>query len=465
MLARVSDDRKKVGIELEHKGVTRPDGSELMVGDWSPIVRAKFQLNPLLSVSALVTFRVLSIDPLTIFLKPLNLDPKSPPPTAPISAPKGFSGEIAASADVKDFETLGWACATNALKDEAIDEETFLGDIERVLAQRERILRDRLGKNDWRLLYMVFGETDRVQHMMFRHWDTQHPGYSKEAAERGVTFFGRKMPIKDTIAEIYRQADRIVGEVWRRVNDGKTQLMIVSDHGFAPFRTGVHLNKWLYDHGYLAVKDTKEIAKVKVPDLFKSKLPFPYVDWSNTRAYSLGLGKIYLNIKDREPRGIVDPKDAEALEREIAAALEADVDPDTKKPFVKKAYLARDIYPDRGKNMREGDRDNSEDIVLGFQEGYRVSWESTLGGFTHDVGDVEHLLDKGHFLVPNRQKWSGDHCSVDPSLVTGIFFSTQRFQAPTDAPVPDVRHCAPTILQYFGLAIPAGLRAPLQPVR
>lgn len=467
ILARVAEDKKRVAIELEHGQVDRPDGGDLQVGDWSPLVRVKFRLNPLISLSTLVAFRVLSIDPLTIFLKPINLDPKAPPPTAPISTPREFSGEIASDTDVRDFETLGWACATNALKDNAIDEETLLGDIERILGQRERILNDRIQRGDWRLLYMVFGETDRVQHLMFRHIDPLHPLYSQETANREVTFFGKRMPVKDTIAEIYRQADRIVGEAWARVNDGRTQMLVVSDHGFSSFRTGVHLNKWLHSHGYLAVKDPEKIGKVDVAQLFNPNNLFAYVDWSATRAYSLGLGKIYLNVKGRESRGIVDPKDAEALEREIAKKLEEDVDPDTKKPFVKRAYLAREIYPDRGKNMRPGDRDNSEDLVLGFAEGYRVSWESSLGGFTDtaSLADAKGLLEPGRYLVRNRHKWSGDHCSVDPSLVTGIFFSTMRLAPPTDAPAPDVRHCAPTILHYFGAPIPAGLRAPLLPAK
>jgi predicted AlkP superfamily phosphohydrolase/phosphomutase len=297
--------------------------------------------------------------------------------------------------------------------------------------------------------------------MMFRYIDPLHPLYNKEAAEKEVTFFGKKMPVKDTIAEIYRQADRIVGEVRNRIQDGKTHVMVVSDHGFASFRTGVHVNKWLFSHGYLAIKESALIGKVKVPDLLNSKNTFAYVDWSKTRAYSLGLGKIYINVKGREPKGIVEPQEAEALEREIAKKIEDDLDPQTNKPFVKKAYLGREIYPDRGKNMRPGDRDNSEDIILGFHEGYRVSWDSTLGGFTDDVKSAD-VLKPGGYLVQNRFKWSGDHCSVDPSLVTGILFSSMRLQPPTDAPAPDVRHCAPTILKYFNLPIPAGLRAPLQ---
>lgn len=465
--AKIGDDGKKVSIELDHKIISRTDGGEFSAGDWSPITRAVFQFNPLLKLSVLIRFQITSVNPLEIFLKPLNLDPKSPPPTAPISQPVSFSAELASAAGVGDFETLGWACMTNPLKDLAIDETTFLTDIENVLAQRKKLLFDQLARKDWRLLYMVFGETDRVAHLMMRYYDDQHPLYKKDEASKPVTFFGKQMTLSDTIPEIYRQADAIVGEVLKRIEDGRSHLMVVSDHGFASFRQQVHLNNWLAENGYMTFKTLTDDEKrditenrMSLKDFNDPKKVFKYLDFSKTKAYSLGLGKIYINVKGREKQGIVEPADQEAVEREIAQKLEAAIDPNTQKPFVKRAYLAREIYPDRGKGLKPGERDNSEDIILGFHEGYRVSWDSTLGGTLFNLNDRMELVPKP-FIEPNLEKWSGDHCSVDPSVVTGIFFSTARFNLPPDTRVPDVRHCAPTILQYFGVPVPPGQRAPM----
>lgn len=465
--AQVSEDGKRIAVELDHKPILRQDGAELSVGDWSPLTRATFQFNPILKLSVLLRFRILSINPLEIYLKPLNLDPKAPPVTAPISSPKEFSVDLASDHNITDFETLGWACATNALKDQAIDEITFLEDIEKILDQRERILYASLAKPDWRFLFMVFGETDRVAHLMFRYYDEQHPLYKKEEADAPVKFFGKMMTMKDTVPEIYRQADRIVGEVLKRTANTNTHLMVTSDHGFASFRQQVHMNTWLCKNGYLTIRELtdqeKEDLKEKrmsLKDFADSRRVFSYVDWKKTRAYSMGLGKIYINVKGREPQGIVEPQEQEALEREIAKKLEAELDPRTGKPFVKTAYLGREIYPDRGKNLKNGERDNSEDLIIGFQEGYRVSWDTALGGIHLNINEKSEIV-VDTVLEPNLEKWSGDHCSVDPSVVTGIFFSTLKLQLPADAPVPDVRHCAPTILQYFGIPIPSGQRAPM----
>lgn len=460
---RVAEDQKSAAVELQHKAITHADGRDLAAGEWSPLTRSSFQLNPLLRLSVVVRFRILSLDPLEIFLKPINLDPKAPPPQASLSTPRSFSAELASAKGFTEFETLGWACATNALKDEAIDDETFLGDIENVLAQRERLLVDRLEKNDWQVFYEVFGETDRVQHMMFRYIDPEHPLYSKERAEREVTFFGKRMPVKECIPEIYRQMDRLVGETMRRAVDARTTLIVLSDHGFSSFRRQVHLNNWLLANGYMALKPgSYEGQTVTLEDLKDPSRVFGYIDWKATRAYSLGLGKIYLNVKGRETCGIVDPEQKEALEREIAAKLEASIDPLTEKPFVRKAYLAREIYPKHGVGLGPGERDNAEDITLGFHEGYRVSWGSALGGLDLEPGTER----KPRFhLAPNQQKWSGDHCSVDPSLVSGILFSSQRLTLPADAPGPEVRHIAPTVLRLFRVEVPPGLREPLLDAR
>ncbi|MFN0205169.1 MAG: alkaline phosphatase family protein [Planctomycetota bacterium] len=462
-----SDDGQKAAFELEHKAI-RLNGADLGVGDWSELTRATFQFNPLLRLSVLVRFRVQSIDPVELYVEPLNLDPKAPPLTAPISYPSNFSAELANDRDIRDFETLGWACATNPLKDQAIDEKTFLEDIEEILRQRERILHGRLAKNDWRLFYMVFGETDRVQHLMFRFFDEQHPLYNKEDAEKKVTFFGKTMAQKDCIPEIYRQADRIVGDVLKKCTDGRTHLLVVSDHGFAPFRWQVHTNSWLWKNGYLTLRELNDDEKEDIATGRKTlkdlndKDGLSYFDWSKTKAYSLGLGKIYINVKGREPQGIVDPAEQEKLEREIAEKLEKDIDAATGKAFVKTAYLARDIYPNRGKGLKPGERDNSEDIILGFNKGYRVSWDSTLGGFGgFKIDEKTGALYCESVIANNDEKWSGDHCSVDPSIVTGIFFSTLQFELPADAQIPDVRHCAPTILKFFGIDVPDGQRAPM----
>ena len=79
--------------------------------------------------------------------------------------------------------------------------------------------------------------------------------------------------------------------------------MVVSDHGFKSFARCVNLNAWLHQNGYLAL----EAGKTESGDWFED------VDWSRTRAYTMGLNGLYLNLKGREREGIIEPgADAEA---------------------------------------------------------------------------------------------------------------------------------------------------------
>jgi len=92
---------------------------------------------------------------------------------------------------------------------------------------------------------------------------------------------------------------------WYKLNDN-TVLLVMSDHGFGQFARCFDLNHWLYDSGYLTVKDTSEET-----DPWHAR-----IDWGNTRCYGLGLTGLYLNLKGREEQGIVEPgAEAEALKQ------------------------------------------------------------------------------------------------------------------------------------------------------
>ena len=110
--------------------------------------------------------------------------------------------------------------------------------------------------------------------------------------------------------------DKLIGRVMEKIDDD-TLLMVISDHGFKSFARCMNLNAWLHQNGYLALKE----GKTESGDWFED------VDWSRTRAYTMGLNGLYLNIKGREKQGIVDPAEAEALKEEIEQKLNGLVDP------------------------------------------------------------------------------------------------------------------------------------------
>src|ERR1039457_5558972 len=132
--------------------------------------------------------------------------------------------------------------------------------------------------------------------------------------------------------------DKLIGRVMEKIDDN-TLLMVISDHGFKSFARCMNLNAWLHQNGYLTLKD----GKTESGDWFED------VDWSRTRAYTMGLNGLYLNIKGREKQGIVDPSEAQALQEEIKQKLDGLVDPASGKVGVTGVFQTNVVYqgPDR----------------------------------------------------------------------------------------------------------------------
>jgi predicted AlkP superfamily phosphohydrolase/phosphomutase len=394
-------------------------------GEWSEWMRLEFRFNPLIKIAGMVRFHVKSArEKLYVYASPVNFDPGAEPLldalAPPLSAPRSFSRELVGETGCL-FETVGWAIATNPLKDEMIDEETFLTDLEFSFENRWRLVKNRLARTDRDLVVGVMLATDRVQHMFWRHRDPKHPGYRADAPAR----------YREAIEKVYRRMDAIVGETMNEYVDENTDLFVISDHGFASFRRGVHINSWLVENGYMTLRDPSLRERGRLADIGLAT-PFGNVDWAKTRAYSLGLGKIYLNRRGREPEGIIEtPEEAERLMDEIVAAMKAWRDPETGDPVVREVRKSSEIFS--GPFASE-----AADLVVGFERGYRVSWDTAAGRAPAGLVEV------------NLNRWSGDHCSVAPSLVPGIFFSNRKL-AREDPAIVDL---ARTILISMAVPIP-----------
>jgi predicted AlkP superfamily phosphohydrolase/phosphomutase len=296
-----------------------------------------------------------------------------------------------------------------------------MDDLFRAFDDRAQVILQRLDAKQWDLLVGVIEATDRVQHMMWRLVDPQHPMYDKALAAR----YG------DSIERIYRRCDDFVGEVMSRVGPD-TPILIVSDHGFHSFRQSVNLNTWLVQHGFMAVRG-QDAGDKKMQDLFGGGTFWENVDWTRTRAYALGLGQIYLNLKGREASGIVAPGEESArLQDELVEQLVAMTDPATGAPMVDAVYKADDVYA--GEYVK-----NAAELQVGFADGYRVSWQSTLGGSPPGI------------VYPNMKKWSGDHASYDYKSTAGTLISSR----PIGGGAVQIIDVAPTVLKYFGVPIPS----------
>lgn len=437
-------DRTEVGrtslplaIELRgNKALVTIGGQsqEIAEGAWSEWYHLTFKLNPLLAAKAITRCKLVRIhEPFELYVDFLQIDPADPLMWQPISRPNSFARDLVRWSGVP-YETVGWACLTMPFKDREIDPIAFMQDIEHTHSTRVKLLEAALARDDWRLFVDIESTPDRVQHMMYQYADEGHPAHDAAEAARTVHVFGRDVALKDAIAESYRALDRLVGDVVKRhVREGDT-LILCADHGFQSFRRQVHLNNWLQREGYLAL----------MPGVQRDDAGYlEYVDWSKTRAYALGLGGIYLNLRGRERDGIVSAAEAPALLTEIEGKLAGLTDDALQKPAVKAVYRTSIVHS--GPHVAD-----EADLIVGFEAGYRVSWATSTGNIA--LTERDGALAVGDVFEDNLSNWSGDHVSVAADLVQGAFFCNRKVVVPPGG--LDLLHIAPTVLSLLGVAIP-----------
>jgi predicted AlkP superfamily phosphohydrolase/phosphomutase len=419
---------------------------ELREGEWSDWYRLSFEINPLIDARAVTRAKLVSLrDDFELYLSTFDIDPSAPPFWQPVTQPRGFGAELEGWIG-EPFETLGWSCMTNQMKDKQLDPETFMQDVEFTMGWRRKLAQKALERDDWRLLFSVFSTPDRVQHIMYSYHDPEHPLHDPEEAQREFEFFGKTITLSDAIPAIYEQMDARVGEIVAELEPNDT-LILCADHGFTSFRWQVEVNNWLHEQGYLAVRDGLDSTA-------DGKSTLGYVDWENTKAYAIGLGMVFLNLEGREPFGIVPRSEARALLERIQSDFLAATDDEGRRVGLD-ATIMQDIYPGPW-----GTTDyRCADLMLGFAEYFRCSWGSV-------VGQIRLVKEDGAVVVgpvvrDNTNRWCGDHASNSPDLVTGIFFCNKKVKVPEGG--VSVLHIAPTVLERLGVEVPAEMDlAPLE---
>lgn len=384
----------------------------LREGEWSGWVPVEFQLIPFFgNVQGICRFYLKQAHPrFQLYVSPINIDPANP--ALPISTPKSYSKQL--SEEVGEFYTQGIAEDTKALSGAVLDDKEYLEQAREVLAEHRRIFDAEFPKFHEGMFFFYFSSLDLNSHMFWRLMDPSHPGYNAALAEQNAA----------AIEWFYQQIDEVLGEVLPKV-DANTTLLVVSDHGFAPYYRSFNLNTWLVQNGYIVMKNDGTAD---------SSEPLANVDWSKTRAYGLGLNGLYINLRGRERDGIVAAgAEEDALIKELSDKLLAEKDPKTGLPVITRMDRASVVY--QGPYATSG-----PDLLVGYNRGYRAGWQTILGAFPPDI------------MEDNLNPWSGDHC-MDSSLVPGVVLSNEKIVAEK----PALTDIAPTIFAEFGIAKPKQL--------
>ena len=397
----IQPEKEEAAVNIDGQNFSLKPG---VFSDW---IRISFKAGLGIKIKAICRFYISGFDPhFEMYLTPLNIDPEKP--ALPISHPFIYSVYIGKL--IGSYTTLGEADDTWALNEGILSEDAFIKLAYDNHRESEDMLFNALDKTKKGVIASWFQTTDSLQHMFFRYLDKNHPALT----------CGRNEKSAKVLEELYTNMDELLGRIQKKM-DKKSLLIVMSDHGFKNFCRGVNINSWLYKNGYLALKEGKTTSGEWFSD----------VDWSRTRAYGLGLGGIYLNVKGREAQGIVSPgEELTALKKELSEKMTGLKDDKSGAVAINRMYDKDDIPAGPYKG-------NCPDFIVGYNEGYRVSWDSVTG----IVNDV--------LFEDNTKAWSGDHC-MDPALVPGVIFSS----LPLKTENPHITDIAPTVLDLFGIDIP-----------
>jgi predicted AlkP superfamily phosphohydrolase/phosphomutase len=246
--------------------------------------------------------------------------------------------------------------------------DRFLEDLETSVENRTRAALYLMRNKPWDLFAVVYWDTDMVQHETWRWLDPTHPRHDPAQAPT----------VRESILAFHRKVDADVGRLLAEV-DSDTLVVVMSDHGFGPVHSFFLTNNWLASQGWLQFKRepwtafkrllfrlgytplrmfriTKALGlgslRKKVRFQQKSSLlnrvflSFDDVDWSRTRAFSIGsFGQVYVNLAGAHPQGIVQPgQEYEDLKEQIARQAMALRDPRSGESLVERVYRREDIY-------------------------------------------------------------------------------------------------------------------------
>lgn len=267
------------------------------------------------------------------------------------------------------------------------DKDDILKQIYDMTETRFKLVNHFLENKPWDFFMFVEMGTDRIHHAFWKYTDPGHRLY-----EAGNKY-------ENVMLDYYKYVDRGIGEMLAKLDD-ETAVILVSDHGARAMMGGVCFNEWLIEEGYLKVKE--------YPDT-PAPLKNENIVWEETKAWGSGgyYGRLFLNVKGREPLGIIEPADYENVRTEIIEKIAALKDHEGK-VMGSRACRPEDLY-DTVKGV-------APDLIVYFGD---LSWRSvgsiglkSILTFENDTGpdDANHdwdgvfiLKDGGRFRNEKRE--------------------------------------------------------------
>ncbi len=260
------------------------------------------------------------------------------------------------------------------------DKDSIIRGLWDMTRKQFRVFTHLVATKKWDYAMIVQIGVDRVQHAFWKYYDPGHPRYP-----------GTGNKYEDVIPRYYKLIDELVGELLSKTPKD-TRIIVVSDHGAKPMKGAFAINQWLMEEELLVLK--------KKPEKPGTDLRPDMVDWDKTRAWAWGgyYARVFLNMKGREPHGVIDPEEAPGFIEDLKKKLEDVRGPDGEK-WETRAYTPGELYP-----VARGD---PPDLIVYLDD---LSWRSagTIGWPTmyleeNDRGPDDAVHDWYGILYSNRR--------------------------------------------------------------
>jgi predicted AlkP superfamily phosphohydrolase/phosphomutase len=275
------------------------------------------------------------------------------------------------------------------------------------------VIRRLMREKEWDYFQFVEIGLDRIHHGFWQYSDPAHPLYQPGH------------PFENTIRDYYRLLDEEIGQLLE-LADQETAVLVASDHGAKALQGGFCINEWLVRNHLLALHEYPSVVT-----------PFDQlsVDWSKTVAWSEGgyYARLFLNVKGREPQGVIEPADYEKVRDSLGVQLESLADPQGKSMGTR-VFKPGAIYHEV--------RGIAPDLIVYLGD---LAWRS-IGGVGYP----------GYFTADNDT--GPDGCNHAPG---GCFvFSAPGIPARGEVAGASLLQVAPSLLQLSGLVIPESMKLP-----
>jgi predicted AlkP superfamily phosphohydrolase/phosphomutase len=424
----------QVTVEIgDHYGIAS-------VGEWTDWVPVEFSvMGGMVALSGYTRFLLKGDAPFELYASPVQVDPWNP--VFEVSTPAEAAIDLADA--IGPYYTQGFPDAYKAYKADLLNTAEFVSQSDTVFEERGKMMQyacDQL-QDTGGCLFFYTGSLDMRSHMLWWAQDPLHP--HQESAPGQVddpNFPGYDLQLD----RIYSQVDGMLGELVKRLEAmeadgmGPVELIVMSDHGFAPFRRKMHVNDWLVKEGYLVLKQGESTGMISASGHSEDgeiDWDSSIIDWSKSKAYVVGFNGIILNRVGREAQGIVTDAEADALLVEIRDKLNSLRDEDGT-PVFTSIKKATEVFTGPMVGL-------APDLQLGFNVGYGASDETAVGEITGDG-----------VIVDNDSRWSGSHL-MDPELVKGtIIVRSGETLSMSDPALEDI---TATLYKAFRVAPPADM--------